>query len=68
MATALAFLLSADVPGVNVALSPELLNDAAPCKAFWIAQEVAYQSEETADLLGVNQTVIGPQEYRHYIN
>jgi hypothetical protein len=40
----------------------------APCEAFWIAQEVAYQSEETADLLGVDQTVIGPQEYRHDID
>src|SRR5215475_534650 len=30
------------------------------CQAFWITKEVAYQSKETADLLGVNQTVIGP--------
>ena len=36
-AIALAFLLSADVPGVNVPLSPELLKDAACCMALWIA-------------------------------
>ena len=33
----LAYLLSAEVPGVNFALSPLLLNDAAACCAFLIA-------------------------------
>ena len=32
-----AYLLSAEVPGVKVALSPELLKDAASFKAVWIA-------------------------------
>ena len=34
-----AFLLSAEVPGVNVLLSPVELNDAAACCAFLIAFE-----------------------------
>ena len=50
-AIALAFLLSADVPGVNWLLSPELLNDAAPCMAFWIAVWFVpqYAASHTAD-------------------
>src|SRR4249919_210075 len=31
-----------------------------PCQAFRAAQEIAYQGKKTANLLGVNQTVIGP--------
>src|SRR3954447_11964521 len=43
VAMVLAFLLSADVPGVNCALSPLLLNDAACCWAVWMALEFVPQ-------------------------
>jgi hypothetical protein len=38
------------------------------CQTLWVVQKIAYQGKKTANLLGVYQTVIGPQEYRHYIN
>ena len=43
MAIALAVLLSADVPGVKVPLSPAVLKDAACCRAFLIAFVVVPQ-------------------------
>src|SRR3954468_118179 len=39
-----AFLLSAEVPGVNVLLSPAELNDAAPCCALEMAEVLVPQS------------------------
>jgi hypothetical protein len=38
------------------------------CQALWVVQKIAYQSKKTANLLGIYQTVISPQEYRHYID
>ena len=51
----LAFLLSAEVPGVNVPLSPELLKDAAACCAFEMSFALVLQSAPSIaakDILG----------------
>src|SRR5262249_41026242 len=55
-AVAFAFFGSADVPGVNDPLSPDVLNDAACCSAVLIAPWFVPQS---ADSQAANEPLLG---------
>jgi hypothetical protein len=37
-------------------------------KSLRVAQKVAHRGEETADLLGIHEAVVGSQEQRHDID